>query len=407
MRSGGTPSLGHQRLDAGEDRVVAAARAPARFLVGLEVGLGQGRQGAAVAAAPLLLPFSLMTVPPGSPAPSLRRGSAGPRLCCSRSRRSTNSERMMLSSWPRVELGDQDLREAPDDLAGVGRQRVHVAQVGDRDRDVLFAHAAGRGADHAVGRAPAEHQQLGALVGVDLERGSSSASFSSLRRAQLRHQRVVEGVIADVAAAVLLLEAAEAVLEAGGSGDRPGPGAALVAEVGHEVVAGVRRLGEVGVDLGQLGAVGDAPGLRGVGEEGVAEQDHRRPVADRGADRFDRHREAVGRRRGGEDGDRVLAVAPVDRHQQVALLGLGRHPGRGPGPLDVDDHHRQLDHRREADRLRLEVHAGAAGRGHPELAGERRPERHVGGGELVLGLDRADAEAVAAGEVREGARRRG
>ena len=42
---------------------------------------------------------------------------------------------------------------------------------------------------------------------------------------------------------------------------------------------------------------------------------------------------------------------------------------------------------------------GAAGRGDPEVAGEGGAERHVGGGDLVLGLDRADAEAVVAGEV--------
>ena len=104
---------------------------------------------------------------------------------------------------------------------------------------------------------------------------------------------------------------------------------------------------------------------------------------------------------GGDHRQRRLAVAAVDRHQQVGLLGLGRHPGRGAGPLHVDDHQRQLEHRRQPDRLRLQVHPGAAGRGDPELAGEGGAERHVGGGDLVLGLDGADAEAVVAGEVVE------
>ena len=189
------------------------------------------------------------------------------------------------------------------------------------------------------------------------------------------------------------------MLQAGRAGDRPGARAALVAQVGQELVAGVRALGEVGVDLRQVGDVGDPPGLGGVGEEGVGEQDHRRPVADRDPHRLDRGVEAVGRGRGGDHRQRRLAVAAVDRHQQVGLLGLGRHPGRGAGALHVDDHQRQLEHRREADRLRLQVHARAAGRGDAELAGEGGAERHVDGGDLVLGLHGADAEAVVAREV--------
>src|SRR5437588_3028913 len=43
------PELGHELLDSREDRVVAAAWAPARLLVGLEVGLGQRFRRAAVA----------------------------------------------------------------------------------------------------------------------------------------------------------------------------------------------------------------------------------------------------------------------------------------------------------------------------------------------------------------------
>jgi hypothetical protein len=80
-------------------------------------------------------------------------------------------------------------------------------------------------------------------------------------------------------------------------------------------------------------------------------------------------------------------VAAVERHQQVGLLGLRRHPGRGAGALHVDHDHRQLEHHRQADRLGLQVHAGAAGRGDSEAPAERRAERHPGGGDLVLGLE--------------------
>ena len=85
-------------------------------------------------------------------------------------------------------------------------------------------------------------------------------------------------------------------------------------------------------------------------------------------------------------------MAAVERHQQVGGLGLGRHAGRGPGALDVDHEHRQLERHRQADRLRLQVHPGPAGGRDAEVAAERGAERHVGGGDLVLGLHRADAE---------------
>ena len=68
------PQLGQELLDRGEDRVVAAARAPARLLVGGEVLLGQRLGGR-----PLPLP---LTVPAhsrsGSPRRAPRRRSAGP-----------------------------------------------------------------------------------------------------------------------------------------------------------------------------------------------------------------------------------------------------------------------------------------------------------------------------------------
>ena len=88
-------------------------------------------------------------------------------------------------------------------------------------------------------------------------------------------------------------------------------------------------------------------------------------------------------------------MAPVERHQQVGLLGLRRHAGRRPGALDVDDDERQLEHRCEPDGLRLEVHAGPARGGHPERPAERRAQSDPGRGDLVLRLDSANPERLA------------
>ena len=57
---------------------------------------------------------------------------------------------------------------------------------------------------------------------------------------------------------------------------------------------------------------------------------------------LERDFEAPRRRARREHRQGRLAVASVQRHQQVRLLGLCRHPGRRARALHVDDDHRQL-----------------------------------------------------------------
>ena len=206
-------------------------------------------------------------------------------------------------------------------------------------------------------------------------------------------------LVADVAGLVLLLEPADHVLKALRPRQRPGAGQPLVAHVGPELPVAVGLGREAGIDPRQVRRLGQGPRLGRVGQEGVGEQDHRRAVADRDPDRLEDRLEALGRGRGSDHRQRRLAVAAVDRHQQVGGLGLGRHPGRGAGPLGVDHQQRQLQGDGEADRLRLQVHAGAAGDRDAEMAAEGGAERHVRGGDLVLGLHGADAEALVAREL--------
>ena len=186
---------------------------------------------------------------------------------------------------------------------------------------------------------------------------------------------------------------------------RPRAGQRLgVADVGPEVrvavvvgVVGLRREGRVdrleGVEVGQ------APRLGAVGQVAVGEHDHRRAVLHGDAGRLDRDGEAVARRLRGQDRQRRLAVAPVEGVQQVGLLGLGRQAGRGAAALDVDDDQRQLEVDGEADRLGLEVEPGPAGRGHAERTAEGGTQGGADAGDLVLGLEGADAELLAPAEL--------
>ena len=140
--------------------------------------------------------------------------------------------------------------------------------------------------------------------------------------------------------------------------------------------------------------VGDQPRLRAVREVGVREQEDGRPVLERDPGRLDRGVEAAARRRGGDHRHRRLGVPAPHREEEVGLLGLGRHPRGRACALDVDDHERQLERDGEADRLHLQDDAGTARRADAERAAEARAERGADGGDLVLGLERPDAEVL-------------
>ena len=74
-----------------------------------------------------------------------------------------------------VDLGDEHLVEALEDLAEVARERVQVAQVGVGDALALGKQAFAGAADGAVGGAPAEDQQLALLLPKTTRSGMSFA----------------------------------------------------------------------------------------------------------------------------------------------------------------------------------------------------------------------------------------
>ena len=97
------------------------------------------------------------------------------------------------------------------------------------------------------------------------------------------------------------------------------------------------RLGELHRDLGQVVDPRDEPRLRPVREVRVREEVDRGAVLERDARRLDRGVEALRRARRRDDRHGALAVPAEQHHQQIRLLGLGRHPGRRTRALDVED----------------------------------------------------------------------
>ena len=226
----------------------------------------------------------------------------------------------------------------------------------------------------APGSTPAEQEELGAVFVVEIGRRDVFGDAGDLGGANAAHRVVVLGVVADVAGAVFLLEAADAVHQLRRARNRPRPGERLgITQVGPVLVAVVELGRERHRDVGHRVEIGQVPRLGAVGEVAVGEQDHRRAVLDRETHRLERGVEAISRRLRGDDRQRRFTVAAVHREQQVGLLGLGRQSGRRTTTLHVDQHQRQLETDREADRLRLEVDTRTAGRG--DRRGCRRTHR--------------------------------
>ncbi len=163
----------------------------------------------------------------------------------------------------------------------------------------------------------------------------------------------------------------------------------------------VRRGRELDIDRRERTDVRDLPRLGAVREVGVRQEVDGRAIGERHAHRLDRGVEAVARRRRRDHRHRRFGVASEQDHQQVALLGLRRHPGRRAGALHVDDQQRQLERNRQPDRLRLEHDPRSRRRRDAERAAERRAERGTDRGDLVLGLKGAHAECLVARELLE------
>ena len=265
------------------------------------------------------------------------------------------------------------------------------------------------GGDGGVGRAPAHQQELGvARLVVDLEERDVLGDAGDLVLAQVDHALVVDPVVGHVAAAVGLLEAADAVLEAGQSRGGPGAGQGLrIADVGPErlgpvLVDVVRRRGEVRLDGGEGVEVGQPPRLGPVGQVAVGEHDDRRAVLDGQADGLDGDGEAVARGLGGDD----RAAAP--RRGARTWRGGGR-PARSWSGSPVEGPPRCTSTiTRGSSRLMaspmvsdLRSSPGPLVVVTPSDPPKAAPERGADAGDLVLGLEGADAELLAPAQLVE------
>ena len=300
-----------------------------------------------------------------------------------------------------VDLGNQHLLEALEHRAEVLRKRVEPAQVHVPDLLALGAEPGGGAADRAVGAAPGEEQQVAGGLAVHDDVGDVLDDVADLLGAGLHHLLVVHAVVGDHARHGVLLEAADAVFEAGRARDRPGADELGVAQVRHVLPVVVGRGLVLDLEGLHLTLLGDAERLGAEAKVPVGEHEHRGHPLDGDLEPLQRRVEAVGRAARRDDRHGRLAVAAEERDVEVGLLGLGGHARGGAAALHVDDDQRQLGDDREAQHLRLERESRAGGGGHAQGAAEGGADGGADAGDLVLGLVGHDPHVLEVGGVLE------
>ena len=228
-----------------------------------------------------------------------------------------------------VHLGHEHARVAGEDLPEVPGEGVQVHEMCVSQAVAPLPDSSQCTVDGAPRGAPPQNERLGVLdVAGDLDIGDVVGDASDLLGPEADHLLVVLGVVGDVAGDVLLLEPADAVLQARRAGDGPLAGQRLrVADVGPEagVAFGIRAVGlggERGADVGQRPDVRELPGLGPVGQVAVGEQDDGRPVLDGEAGCLDGGVEAVDRAPGGDDrrGDSAWRPYMAMRRSAASVL---------------------------------------------------------------------------------------
>src|SRR5690348_1597135 len=306
-----------------------------------------------------------------------------------------------------VELRHENFLIALQDFAEIRRKRVQVAQVHVADlapAGELFALRLDRGGNRAVGGAPGHDEQIALGISGRLNGRNILRNGFHFRGADANHFFVIQRLIIDVAGDVLLFEAADAMLEAGCAGNGPGTRERLRITAIRSEVQRVR--GELHGNIGNLVDVGNAPGLRAVGQVAVREKDYRNHVLYGDAAGFESGPEAIAWRGGGDDRNRSFGVASEESLEQVGLLGLGRQTGGWAAALDVANDERQFDGDGETKSFRLERHSRTGSGGYGEGACVGCADRGSDGGDFVFGLEGHYAEIFVLGQFVKNVRSR-
>ena len=199
----------------------------------------------------------------------------------------------------------------------------------------------------------------------------------------------------------------------GGAGDRPRPGQGLlVAQVGPELrrsrcrpwprPSWLRSVAKSGSIAGEVVDLGDPPRLGAVGEVAVGEQHHRGAVGDRDPGRLERRRRSS---RPGDCGATIgTGASPLRPNiacSRSACSVLVGSPVEGPPRCTSMTSSGSSVITARPIVSDFSAMPGTRRGGHAERAGEGRADGRADAGDLVLGLERGDAERLVLAELVE------
>ena len=248
-----------------------------------------------------------------------------------------------------------------------------------------------------IGAAEAHDEQLGIVfVAKHLEVGHGDGSYLSLTLAG--HQVVILGIRTDGTRLVVLLEAAEDVLEAFSARHSPVANALGITHVWcprtFQILWDIRRR-----DGGILAEVGQFECCGTICNVGIRHENYGCHVFQRHLRGRKSHFEAVGGACCGNDWHWALAITTKESLQEVGLFALRWKTRRRSASLHVEHNDGQFHDDCKVHRLTLEADAGAGCARYGECSSERSAYCRRAACYLVLALNGNHAEALVLREL--------
>ena len=291
----------------------------------------------------------------------------------------------------------------PQYLPEIGGERGWVAEVGRSHRDAP-SNSSHPCLDRSVGGSPAEHQHLGVIVAVDLDRRDVVGNRCDLPGTDVGHRLVVGRVVRDVAGHLLLPARPAGARDRGcrgwptaGQRSRGRAGRGGSARCSAELVAkGTEMSGRSDTSGSRQGSDPLAMWLSESSITGVMYF-----TASRTASRVvETRRTGVATATGSGDSPCLPYIArEIGRR---ALL----HPRGRSCPLHIDNDHGQLERHGERGPFALQRQARAAGSHRRQIADEGSTDGGPDGGDLVFDLEGAHPSSCAS-TARGGCRKPG
>ena len=166
-------------------------------------------------------------------------------------------------------------------------------------------------------------------------------------------------------------------------------------------------VGKRNLKIRQVGHIGYQPRFSSIGDIKIAQEDDGRFVGNGYSCRLDSAIKAIGRRMGGDNGDRAVAITGKHTLQKIALLVFSRQTRAWSSALDVANDQGQFSNRSQTNKLALETHSRTTGCANRKLARKTGAQGHTHRSYFVFGLNSLYAKMLECGQTFQNRRCRG